>query len=686
MEIGVVVCMALMAAGLLSMGFGLLLRETAPHDRGQASAPETSRHPRLIGAVREEGESDDARLDVVDLTVLTPDRRTLLEHVSFTVEKGAFVAVVGPTGAGKTTLLNALAGFRPADQGAVFVGGRNLYAEYDDLRRRIGYVPQDDIIHAQLTVRQALTYAAELRFPRDIPAAERSRRVDEVLLELGLAERADLVIEKLSGGQRKRVNIAVELLTKPSPLFLDEPTSGLDPGYEKGVMSLLRRLADSGRTIVIATHTVQSLGLCDRVLFLAPGGRMAFFGPPSEALAYFQRADFADVFTDLEVHRQLAWDERFRSSPEHATFVAQPMASGQAVAAPGPQLWAPARRSAGWPHQTLILLRRYLDTIVADRRNLALLLLQGPTLAVLMLATLGDHAFNAHETTAAGPRLAHTVVSVVVLTMTLTGMLNGIREIVKEAPIYRRERLVGLSIPAYVISKLAVLGPLTVAQAAIIVLVGLARHADPAKAVALGSPQLELTVDLACAGLAAMALAVMVSALMRSSDKAISVLVLLVVAQLIAAMPILDIAHKPILGQISSLSSARWAVDAVASTVDMNTVQPLGSPSTHPEWDHAVRPWLGSIGILLMLTAASIAAAALLLRRRVGQAVSVQRRQPDSRTADVMVLVDCGLNTGARLRGSPVGCNPLRDTTPLLWASVTGKMSSPDDDRSVARS
>ncbi|MGA8015682.1 MAG: FHA domain-containing protein, partial [Candidatus Dormiibacterota bacterium] len=272
------------------------------------------RHLRLVPGALEEHESGDVRLDAVDLSVHTSEGRALLRHVSLSVEKGAFVGVVGPSGAGKTTLLNALTGFKPADEGSVFYGGRNLYAEYEELRRRIGYVPQDDIVHAQLTVRAALGYAAELRFPRDVPKTERDQRVAEVIRELGLAERADLVIEKLSGGQRKRVNIAVELLTKPSPLFLDEPTSGLDPGLERGMMTLLRDLAKGGRTVIVVTHAVQSLSLCDRVLMLAPGGRVAFYGPPNAALGYFGRTDFVDVFQDLEASPDAPWDQRFWAS------------------------------------------------------------------------------------------------------------------------------------------------------------------------------------------------------------------------------------------------------------------------------------------------------------------------------------------------------------------------------------
>ena len=410
---------------------------TVAHLQGTDLVSIGNRRLHLVHGVLQEFSGEDTRLEVDNVTVRTPDNRVLLDHVSFALDANCFLAVVGPSGAGKTTLVNAMTGFRPADEGTVFYGDRDLYAEYDDLRRGIGYVPQDDILHTQLTVRQALEFTAELRFPEDVTAEERGRRVTEVINELGLSERANLVIEHLSGGQRKRANIGVELLTKPSPLFLDEPTSGLDPGLEKGVMTMLRGLADGGRTIITVTHSEQSLQLCDRLLILAPGGRTAYFGPPDGALKYFGKADLADVFTDLEQHSSVPWDEKFRASPEYDMYVRRPMSGHTPAAAPPPLRATPTRPPGVWRRQTWTLLKRYVAATASDRRNLILLLIQAPLLAILMLAALGSDSFS-HPNV-----LAQMVVTVAVLTVTLTGLLNSIREIVKEFPIYQRERFVG---------------------------------------------------------------------------------------------------------------------------------------------------------------------------------------------------------------------------------------------------
>ncbi len=582
---------------------------TVAHLQGTDLVSIGNRRLRLMHGVLQEFAGEDKQLEVDNVTVRTQDNRVLLDHVSFALEANCFLAVVGPSGAGKTTLVNAMTGFRPADEGTVFYGDRDLYAEYDDLRRGIGYVPQDDILHTQLTVRQALQFTAELRFPEDVTAEERGRRVTEVINELGLTERADLVIEHLSGGQRKRANIGVELLTKPSPLFLDEPTSGLDPGLEKGVMTMLRGLADGGRTIITVTHSEQSLQLCDRLLILAPGGRTAYFGPPDGALRYFGKADLADVFTDLEQHSSVPWDEKFRASPEYDKYVRQPMSGHEPTTGPPPLRATPTRPPGIWKRQTWTLLKRYVAATASDRRNLILLLIQAPLLAILMLTALGSDSFT-HQNV-----LAQMVVTIAVLTITLTGLLNSIREIVKEFPIYQRERFVGLSIRAYILSKLGVLAPLTILQAVILVVVGFARQPVHGSASALGSPELELIVDLALVGLAAMSLGLLVSAMMRSADKAISVLILIVVGQLVMSIPLLQISSKPVLGQLSWLSSAKWGVDAVGSTVSLNTWQtPLGGPD--PAWAHTAGAWFADAGMLVLLTVAALLGTAWLLKRR----------------------------------------------------------------------
>ena len=235
------------------------------------------------------------------LTALLPGGKPLLQHASFQLQPSSLTAVIGPSGAGKTTLLNALTGLRPATHGRVIWQGHDLYAHYDQLRFQIGLVPQQDIQHPQLKVRQALRFAARLRLPPDTTRAEQDNRVRQVADQLQLTARLDNRIgTQLSGGQKKRVSIATELLTAPPLLFLDEPTSGLDPGLDLEVMKQLRGLADGGRVVMVVTHSVLALDTCHNVMVMAPGGRIAYFGPPSGVLPHFGCASYPEVFDMLD--------------------------------------------------------------------------------------------------------------------------------------------------------------------------------------------------------------------------------------------------------------------------------------------------------------------------------------------------------------------------------------------------
>lgn len=290
-------------------------------------------------ALHERVHAGPASLSAHGLTV-TVGRHVLLSDINFSLAKGSLVAVIGPSGCGKSTLIRALTGLQPATSGTVLYDGRDLYAEYEQLRYRIGVVPQDDVLHRQLTVRRALRFSAALRFAEDVPRQERHARVEQVLGMLGLQQRANLRIDRLSGGQRKRVSVAMELLTEPSLLCLDEPTSGLDPAMDKSLMSQLRQLSDRGRTALVVTHNVMHLDLCDRVLVLCYGGLAGFFGPPSEVLGFFGAKDYADVFSRIteEPHR---WAAHFRQSPQFQRYVAN-------AARPAPPIPQPATPPPGY--------------------------------------------------------------------------------------------------------------------------------------------------------------------------------------------------------------------------------------------------------------------------------------------------------------------------------------------------
>jgi ABC-type multidrug transport system ATPase subunit len=513
-----------------------------------------------------------------DISVLA-DGRALLHDVALAVPPSTLVALAGPSGSGKTTLINALSGRRPPDRGQVWYAGQAIYSALDDMSQRIGYVPQTDILHGELSVRRALLYAAELRFPDDVSRSERTQRVDEVMRELGLEGRADLPVERLSGGQRKRVSVGLELLTRPSLLFLDEPTSGLDPANEATVVALLNELAQGGRIIVVATHSIETIRRSDRVLFMAAGGHLSYFGPPEGALGYFDEHgagdDFAGIFRTLADGDGSRWATAFRNHQSYQSQIRAPIAEADLTsAAPPPSAHRPARRSA--IRQFGVLVRRYVAVLLADRRNLVLIALQAPFFGLLIMLLLGPDRLNA----ANGPE-ATMLAWLLVIAATWLGTSNAIREIVKERPILDRERATGLSVGAYVLSKALVLGVITAIQVAVMVPIALALQVTPgaagnelgsAPAAALGSTHLELIIGVTLAGLAAMTLALLVSAIVRRPDKAATLLPFLLIAHTLLSQPFFD-ARNPAIQAAGRISSAYWGVAATAATLDLNRIR-----------------------------------------------------------------------------------------------------------------
>jgi ABC transport system ATP-binding/permease protein len=562
----------------------------------------------LVGdQLQEYVDTGEISLEVQDLTVAVDHgRKTLLDHVSFPVGEKCLLAVVGPSGAGKSTLLNALTGQRPADHGTVVYDGRDLYHDYAELRQRIGLVPQDDILHAQLTVRRALTYAAELRFPQDTAKAERTARVDEVIRELGLEQRAGQPVHSLSGGQRKRVSVALELLTKPSLLFLDEPTSGLDPGMDRSVMHMLRGLADDGRTVIVVTHSVLSLDVCDRLLVLAPGGRIAYYGPPEEALAFFGFEQWPEAFEAFEHQQDRDWAGDYHLSPHHRQYVTD--ATGQPrLHRTGPVVITRPPRPRSRRAQLGTLIRRYAAALGADRTFLAIMIALPFVMGAMARALAGSKLTQ---------ESAMNALLILCVGGVLTGAANAVRELVKERVVYRRERAVGLSRSAYLMSKVVVLGGITVLQAVVLTLVallGVDLNAPGGEGVLL-PPLVEITIAVALLAFTAMMLGLLVSALVRKEEVTMPLLVLLAIVQVVFCGALLKLHGVPGLEQLSWLVPSRWALGAMAGTVGLSRIVP-GDLTGDPLFKHSAGVWLANVGMLVVLSAAFGFVVSRLLRR-----------------------------------------------------------------------
>ncbi|MFF4020490.1 FHA domain-containing protein [Streptomyces sp. NPDC001843] len=543
------------------------------------------------------------------LTVTVDGGKQILKDVSFGVPEKSLIAVIGPSGSGKSTLLKALTGYRPANQGEVLYDNRNLYKQFAELRQRIGLVPQDDILHKELSVKKALKYAAKLRFPADTTAAERNARIDEVLRELKLDIHKDKKVTSLSGGQRKRVSVALELLTKPSLIFLDEPTSGLDPGMDRDVMQLLRGLADDGRTVLVVTHSVAELALCDKLLVMAPGGAVAYFGPPEEALNFFGYDTWADVFSAFENYRDYDWAGRWKGSQHYQMYAADIDAvAPQAVPMPPPQAMKPPKPQ-GWASQLLTLIRRYVAVIASDKGFLALTVILPAVLGAVSLLIDSDkgllvNPINPKTHVPVPNGTATTVLLILAVGACFAGAANSVRELIKERVIYERERATGLSRSAYLMSKVVVLGAVTVLQGLMVGVIGFSSREIPDKGLVLGGSTLfELCVPIMALGFTSMMVGLVISSLVKTAEKTMPLLVMFAIIQVVFTGCLFTLNGAVGANQISYLMPSRWAVAAAGATLDFNNIAPNTDDPTNtdPLWDHQAAVWAMDMVALIVL-------------------------------------------------------------------------------------
>ena len=500
------------------------------------------------------------RVDAVDVSRQVGARR-ILQELSLSVEPGELVAIAGGSGAGKSTLLEILAGLQPPSAGEVrhdgVVRGARVSAD-----SRIGYVPQDDIIHLEMPLRRTLRYAARLRLPAGTSAAEADRIVEETMQDLDLADRAEVPVRALSGGQRKRASIAVELLTRPHLFFLDEPTSGLDPSTAADVMRLLRRLSRRGVTVVLTTHEPAGIDRCDRVVFLARDGHLAFTGSPTEARRYFGVEDLAEVYDRLaREHTPQIWAERFADSG--VTSEARP----GSVLPPVPPVAATLTdvTRTGMVRQWWLLTRRNVDVLLRNRLTLAVLL-GSPVLVTAMMATLFQRgAFDPRSAADLGPA---QIVFWIAFAGFFFGLTYGLLQIVGEMAVFRQERLAGLSVGAYVASKVTALLPVLAGVSAL--LLGVLRALGRLPAVGWDVSAV-LFVTIVIEATSALALGLLASAAVSNAAQAALALPMLCFPQVLFGGAIVPVDEMAIPGRLMSLGlSNRHAFEALGRDLDLD--------------------------------------------------------------------------------------------------------------------
>lgn len=601
---------------------GTLVRTAALTPGDQLTVGNTDIDVDQSGALMLRPDATRTGLVLRSVSYATPEGKVLLTDVNLNAPPSSIIGVIGPSGSGKSTLVNVITGLREPSTGNVSFEGHDVHGEYASMKTRIGFVPQDDLIHRQLSVSQAFEYAARLRFSPDTSAAEREARVAEVIDMLGLAAHQHTPIKRLSGGQRKRASIGLELITQPALLVLDEPTSGLDPGTARDLMSTLQSLANSGRTVVVITHSPTDLDQCDMVVLLAAGGLVAGVSSPAGLLAQFRTSDWRDVYH--ESSSETGDPERV-----HEYYVRDSALSALSHPPPLPVGQRPATPTGSSPRRTRqlrTLVARQWRLLTSDRGYFAFLLILPVTLGALAFITPGQTGF--------GELLeARQVLVMLVLGASFSGLALSVRDLVTERSIYQRERAVGLRPTAYIGSKVIVFGAMGFVQATLLTTVVLSRKSAPTDPLVLGNGGLELFAAVLLTLWSCCALGLVVSSLVRTNEQVLPVLVLCVMIQLVFSGGMTPISGRPVLTQIAWFIPARWGYSAAADTVDLQALAessvraqlpavPQGAsvPVTPPagatppevvrpqftdpdmQFDHLSSQWLKCIAILIVLT------------------------------------------------------------------------------------
>lgn len=488
-------------------------------------------------------------------------RKRILNQVFCDIGSNEFVAIIGGSGAGKTTVMNAMSGFDVEISGRVYCNGIDLRRNFGTLKNMIGFVPQQDIIYENLKLRKMLLYTAKMKMPPDTSRSEMEKRIQKVLEMVDLTAHANTYIRKLSGGQKKRASIAVEMLADPGLFFLDEPTSGLDPDTEQSLMHTLAKLSKSeGKTIIMVTHTTQSIHLCDKVIFMGPGGKICYCGPPSEINQYFGKKDLVEVYNELAGNVD-NWNGYYLQNymQEHST-------------SPEGELQDPTKlkklsagRRVSTVKQLCVLTSRYMSLILNDLSRLLLLLIQPVAIAFLLILVAQEGTFVNFDDT-------KSILFALSCSGIWIGLFNTIQEVCKERPILKREYMGNLKLPCYILSKYIVQGLICLLQATLLttIFLNLLEHLAKGGAIWQSHPGVEMWLTMVLTIYASASMGLIVSSLVRNADRAMAFAPFVLIVQLLFSGVLFTLGDGAIV--ISKITVSRWAMECLGNTANLNAL------------------------------------------------------------------------------------------------------------------
>ena len=473
-------------------------------------------------------------IDVVKTVKVKSKKKNISEHVDFVANPGEFIAFVGGSGAGKSTFMKCISGVTRATSGRVLLNGVDLYENYSVLKNLIGYVPQENIIFDDLTLFDMLKYAANLRMPEDATKEEKLNRINEVLVIVEMLDKKD-----------------VELIADPHLFFLDEPTSGLDPGTERSLMKTLRKMSDSGKTIILVTHNTLNLHLCDKVVFFGYGGKLCFDGKPEDALKFFKVDDFVDIYNKINEDVD-SWKEKFKKSN-----IKEKEESDKKNIKPKSTI-----KSKSFSKQFFTLVRRKFKALFNNKQQLLMLFGQAPLLAFLLTLVVTDNIFYSYEETKS-----------IIFTMSNAaiwlGLLNSIQEICKERVILQKEHMADLRLSAYILSKLTYLIIVGIIQSVLLVVTFVLIVNVPQTGL-LFNWVLETIVIVFLTTFTASSMGLVVSSIAKDSATAMTMPTLLLIPQLLFSGILFPLGG--IVGKLSNLTICRWSVEALGTINDLNSL------------------------------------------------------------------------------------------------------------------